>query len=487
MAAVFSSAEKVVAWLGPASDNSDLFMAQVSRLNTIFAGITDPKAVTRQSWCDHGLPPVEDPLWLAFLKLSFRPWFTRLWVVQEVALARSAVFVCGEYEAELDEVMTFANHLGGIHFPILNDMVCTHNIRVPNTDHALASLPTMQAFRQALRNGQNITLLSLLMIARAKHATEPVDKIYGMLGLMSKSVRDKIVVDYSPDAKKRFWQLYIHTGYVLLEESGYLALAMAASEQRHPDLPTWCPDLRYGSPVIFDEMGSNFRAGITTSTDDMGRIPLPSIKMVGPDAIECCGLMMDRVKHLRELFIEGIIEGVSEYAPSRAQQVIDCEKGYLDLSQQTYGLQQRGAVPYQHIETLVMAMGADGSQYDEAQVTKDYHLWKEWYRIMAAQQRSSDRDMEAAADRYNAAACLAWEGHAFFTTECGRVGVGPEAMRPGDSVHVFFGARAPYILRFDTSKQAYTLVGQAFVAGLMDGDAFWARNPLSTFERFLLR
>jgi hypothetical protein len=197
--------------------------------------------------------------------------------------------------------------------------------------------------------------------------------------------------------------------------------------------------------------------------------------------------MMDRIKHLRELFIEGITEGVSEYAPSRAQQVIECEEGYLDLSQQTYGLQQRGVVPYQHIETLVMAMGADGSQYDESQVTKDYRLWKEWYRIMAAQQRGSDQDMEAAAERFNAAACLAWEGRTFFTTECGRVGVGPEAMQPGDSVHVFFGARVPYILRFDTSKQAYTLVGQAFVAGLMNGDAFWARDPLRTFERFLLR
>jgi hypothetical protein len=201
MASVFSSAEKVVAWLGPASDNSDLFMARVSGLNTIFAGITNLKSVSRRSWCDHGLPPLEDPLWLAFLKLSFRPWFTRLWVVQEVALARSAGFLCGEYEVELDEMMTFAKHLGGIDFPIRNDMVYTHNIQVPNTDHALACLPALQAFRQALRNGQNIPLDALLIFARAKHATEPVDKIYGMLGLMSKGVRDKIVVDYSPDAE----------------------------------------------------------------------------------------------------------------------------------------------------------------------------------------------------------------------------------------------------------------------------------------------
>lgn len=486
MAAVYSSAAKVVAWLGPASDNSDLFMAQVPKLNTIFAGITDPESVNGRSWCDHGLPPLEDPIWLAFLNFSFRPWFDRLWVVQEVALAKSAVLVCGEHEVDLEEMMTLAEHLVNVGLSSLPEMIYKHNFQEPEAANAVTTLISMRICQQALQDRHHdFALWALLFISREKQATEPLDKVYGILGLLSKPVRDKVVVDYSAAAKQRFWQAYVPICRVLFEEIGPAALSMAASEQRHPDLPTWCPDLRYRSPVV--DVGFEFRAGRTTSTGDMARIPTPGAKMIGPDGVEFCGLMMDHVKHGKELFLRGLANNASEYEPYRAQQVIKCEEDCLELSQQAYGLHKGEAVPYQHMEALVMAKTANWSRYEEAQVTKDYHMWKEWHRIMAAHQRSSDREMEAAAERYNNAARIAWKGRAFFATEGGRVGIGPEDMRPGDSVHVFFDAHAPYILRFDTSKQAYTLVGQAFVAGLMFGEAFWARDPINTFERFLLR
>ncbi|MCJ1365165.1 hypothetical protein MMC16_004285 [Acarospora aff. strigata] len=66
-------------------------------------------------------------------------------------------------------------------------------------------------------------------------------------------------------------------------------------------------------------------------------------------------------------------------------------------------------------------------------------------------------------------------GRAFLLTEQGRIGLAPHGTRPADLTRVLYTADAPFVLRPTDEKHAYAyayrLVGQAYVHGVMDGEA----------------
>ena len=46
------------------------------------------------------LPRTENEAWEAARALLRRPWFTRAWIVQEIAVARSVVLACGSWKMD---------------------------------------------------------------------------------------------------------------------------------------------------------------------------------------------------------------------------------------------------------------------------------------------------------------------------------------------------------------------------------------------------
>jgi len=83
----------------------------------------------------------------------------------------------------------------------------------------------------------------------------------------------------------------------------------------------------------------------------------------------------------------------------------------------------------------------------------------------------------------------------FFMTAQGFMGLGPKEMEVGDEVAVLVGGHTPFILRrggekvIDTgvgSKQCYTLVGDTYVHGVMDGEAFADIDDVMQLEQIYL-
>jgi hypothetical protein len=78
----------------------------------------------------------------------------------------------------------------------------------------------------------------------------------------------------------------------------------------------------------------------------------------------------------------------------------------------------------------------------------------------------------------------------FFTTKSGFFGLGPESMlAQGLFCAIIFGARAPALLQrkedeFHLVGEAYRLVGEAYVQGVMDGEAveMWKRDELEAVD-----
>jgi hypothetical protein len=62
----------------------------------------------------------------------------------------------------------------------------------------------------------------------------------------------------------------------------------------------------------------------------------------------------------------------------------------------------------------------------------------------------------------------------FFTTACGRMGIGPYRSKHGDVVAVLYGGDFCFVLRRRGNQ--YELVGDAYTHGIMKGELFEGGN-----------
>jgi hypothetical protein len=88
MSNIYESAEQVCAWLGEKSADTSLaieFASRVVELEHIDSLVGDP--TTTQKWA-------------ALSAMMRRQWFSRRWIIQKLALARSAVIYCGKYQLD---------------------------------------------------------------------------------------------------------------------------------------------------------------------------------------------------------------------------------------------------------------------------------------------------------------------------------------------------------------------------------------------------
>ena len=68
------------------------------------------------------------------------------------------------------------------------------------------------------------------------------------------------------------------------------------------------------------------------------------------------------------------------------------------------------------------------------------------------------------------------QNRSFIITEEGYVGMAPQTANPGDRIVVFLGCQSPLVLR-PRGDGGYLVVGEAYVHGLMTGEAFLGPLP----------
>ncbi|KAI0104876.1 heterokaryon incompatibility protein-domain-containing protein [Nemania sp. FL0031] len=131
----------------------------------------------------------------AFNSVFGRDWFSRLWVIQELALSRHAVFICGDYQIDWEDIS---------------------RAQAISTDFIDDSRRIMRLYRDSPGSGVH-NILDCMFASWSRIATDPKDKIYGLLALASKGSQViPIGVDYDLDAAdifKRFTTTYVeYTG-----------------------------------------------------------------------------------------------------------------------------------------------------------------------------------------------------------------------------------------------------------------------------------
>ncbi|EXJ72664.1 uncharacterized protein A1O5_03810 [Cladophialophora psammophila CBS 110553] len=185
MGRIFSGAEKVLIWLG---DEQEQICLAFELLEDIACEML--RLNTQKMWqvLQRGFTTPDHPEWVALRHLLGSSWFSRLWVFREVMLARRATLRCGFYTMDWRKL-----HL------LMNSVINHSDVRRLIAGQEPHSWKPGETKIPALWFGHPLSdrnLLSLMKVCQESQATEPNDKIYGLVGLTDDVDTNQLPRDY---------------------------------------------------------------------------------------------------------------------------------------------------------------------------------------------------------------------------------------------------------------------------------------------------
>jgi Heterokaryon incompatibility protein (HET) len=239
MKSIFSKARGVVVWLGEEVD-TDCHAFDIIRM---FEESPTPdetgKSASKGLRYLQSLPLPEEgsrSKWDSLYSILHRQWYNRIWVIQEVVMAREIRIICGEQTCSWAALIGMATAImqGGFH--------------VWMSGVEMSSLVNMAALRRRMkeRGGQpnaRDSIVDLIYATRFCGCTNPHDRLYALLGLLSKYEIADVVVDYGTPYLEVYKSLTVN----IIQRRGALAhliLSMAGyrTEMLLLKLPTWVLD-----------------------------------------------------------------------------------------------------------------------------------------------------------------------------------------------------------------------------------------------------
>ena len=468
MCFLYSLAEEVIVWLGQAGSGTDLAMQTIRALSEKEAWISPENyslfATSEDMLGKAGLASNTKELRCAFGSLLCRAWFRRLWVFQEVVLARRRQVVCGSEIVRWDD---FANGMSVIARLQVHGFYPTYPDPVSGSQ-ALEGIFEMSRTAESRKLTQKALKSAFLLdVALRKLVTDPRDRVYAMLGLGSSHLCDKIKVDYSRQGPSAMRRLYIDCAKACIEEDPSLSLLyMLSGRAKNPGLPSWCPD--FDAPQsrrLLPHRG--WRAGVGTAPE------LENLHGAwfepGSDDLFAPGCRVDVVSQVVNFTFswsdperDADTPGVKDAANNLIWQS-EC----LTTFRQTF--MQHGEVPISYVLTFC--------EGDLSPAEDDSHVIREAFERNISRWRGAaeSNPPEETSQRVKAAAWHVHDrflrncrGRKFFSTKSGRVGMGPPETQAGDNVYIIYGAGPLYLLRFTDTETI--LLGNVYIHDLMNLD-----------------
>lgn len=492
MDTIYREAQKVIVWLGDEQHEIALELIETH-------GSTGDR-----HWfpgCDTGQEPWAQILML-LISLRDTKWFGRIWTLQEIVLAKSVTYLCGNHvfaNGEIDGLLqSFVTHF-------LKDKCCDMDAMTVSsgmTHMAPSILPYLLQISDMIETGRNKAPAPFLEIAskfRHREATDPRDKVFGILGLTGDLTKD--IIDYNAPVAA----IYARAAIRLMEKTGNLdvlshvlprswtsrAKRRGVVPSRPPGLASWAPDWSDTRP---DE---NWRLRTLNQRETWAS----SFGACGRDSTPC---LQPSAANIQRLVLKGrFCDTISQIGPP-------CEEsnpglyrllGWQEAWRKMAGVDTRPeerygstAVPTLQSSTILNAfwrtlcanidpLRSSKDKVCEADLaTRIYHdRW--WWQSLQTRKygvnlttdmrHSPEFERNRLFEQH--VICIS-AGRRFLISNTGLFGLAPQDALEGDQIWVMNGGRKPLILRplpneCDTDEGgAFTFVGDSYVHGIMSGE-----------------
>ena len=174
MAKIYKLAKSVFVWLGREGEESNIGMEFILRIpEEEHQGMLSVRGSDAHQWG-------------AFVALMRRAWFTRRWVVQEIALAKEAFLVCGDVSVNWDDFVVavefFIKRLDTI-AALYDDSALFKQKVLAFGDFKASAAPKMVTVTNGKGKAREKTLEALVSELTMFEAGDPRDSVYAVMAL----------------------------------------------------------------------------------------------------------------------------------------------------------------------------------------------------------------------------------------------------------------------------------------------------------------
>ncbi|KAK6211941.1 hypothetical protein LQW54_005645 [Pestalotiopsis sp. IQ-011] len=209
---IYREADLVGIWLGPAADSSNHAIALILKLNEEGLDQEDVKRIIYSSFWERHFHALVD--------LFERDYWDRLWVVQEVNNAKRGMVLCGDNRTSWDKFVNVPRILS-----TCEDDLQRHFLQRTRRDRSSYSFNLIDSGPMNLIPDGNTSLTDYLVNFRPRLASDPRDKLYGLLGILPTAIRERFNPDYESSPKS----LYIDIVDYVLQTTGRLDIICNSS------------------------------------------------------------------------------------------------------------------------------------------------------------------------------------------------------------------------------------------------------------------
>jgi hypothetical protein len=211
MGAIYQEANQVAVWLGDAQDIAE---GDINSLSAEYTAIADQVQ--------------SNPARRAFYQLLSKPYWTRVWIIQELAAASKITVFCGHNTVLWETLQKFS---------YLSSTADTERV---GSEELRLRFQNLLQFRNDRLDTKPVSLLDAIYRSRYALSTDPKDKIYGLLGL----VHDGRAFIPEPNYRQSLADTYTNFSKALIKKGFPLDLIYLRTSHRRVTelLPSWVVD-----------------------------------------------------------------------------------------------------------------------------------------------------------------------------------------------------------------------------------------------------
>jgi len=482
---IYNSAECMATWLGTAADDSDLLMDQISKIDLIDRA-RDAKSTDEFSQVFKNWAPPEDFISLpAFSALTKRAYWRRVWIQQELHASSNGWLHCGRKRVPISFVYLVLLQLEKMQSElrkrglvlVRRDSFAAYLGMIKNDDDMVLTaraIKVHQTNAQKLVESLPMLLKRFYVYGKGLEASDPRDFIYGLLNMSTDPADLGITADYSKSKQK----LFIEVATALIKRISLQLLLWRnthTAKETEPPLPSWAPDwsARILIPLVGPLKASNLR--FQASRDSESEFSFVNSTNQHP-TLAVTGIAMDFVRTVGDSVMEIRVSDRTIYEHDQDQNYNLALRWLDDIERLSkhcgniYGGKSGTKEAIWRTPIADTTLTPEGHQRAEKVLEECYKFCRSG--IMRAVLKSHELEQKkfALAGRYWRLLVTRCSNRKLFATEKGYLGLGPAASTPGDIIAVIFGLNAPLVLRA-SGVDEYQIVGEAYVHGIMDGEA----------------
>ena len=289
-------------------------------------------------------------------------------------------------------------------------------------------------------------------------ASDPRDKIYGILSFSDDSRELGIVPDYSKPCEP----LYIEVSKTLLQRGELRILSFCHFPKALRGLPSWTPD--WSAP--FERELIDQRQKVFCASGGSKQSPKFCVLPSGSHGLWISGIVVDQV-----LDTSWACPTKLDFPPIREfgefiSGLEDLIVRFIDSAKHHIYAPCIWRVPIANTEFSITKTGLSYSEATRA----SFDSYRAIHRYASASNNCQieKRHFDSMKLYFDSFALFSRGRKPFITERSHLLGIGPSFLQKGDSVVIFLGARVPYVIR-EVEVGLFELVGEVYVHHVVKG------------------